>query len=404
MYMKKLFSIVLLSVLIFPALTLAQHAIVGEKVYTMSGNMIENGVVLVKDGKIERVGSANRVSIPDGYEVHNAKVVTPGLIDSRTVVGLNGIYNIDDDQDALERSNPIQPELRAFDAYNPREDLVDWVRSLGITTIHTGHAPGALASGQTMVIKTDGSNDLDNSILDSTTTIAMTLGSTVSRFYNRPGTRSKAVAMLRAELHSAKEYMERQDSDNPPNRDLGKEALADVLRGNISAMVTANRSTEIMTAMRIANEFGIEIILDGAAEAYMLIDEIKAGPVKGIIIHPTMIRTGGDFQNAAFTTAGVLHEAGIPIYFQSGFEGYVPKTRVVLYEAAVAVANGLDYEAGLAALTIEAAKFFGIDDRVGSLETGKDADIVLFNGDPFEYVTQVCKVFINGNIVSDDCI
>lgn len=401
--MKKITLFLVTVLLLSPALLNAQHAIVGDVVYTMDGNPIENGVVLVRDGKIERVGPANRISIPEDYTVHEAKVVTPGFIDSRTVVGLNGIYNYADDQDALERSDPMQPELRAFDAYNPREDLVSWVRNLGITTIHTGHAPGALASGQTMMIKTDGGNNLGASILDSTTTIAMTLGASVSRFYDRPGTRSKAVSMIRSELYSAQEYMERQDSDNPPNRDLGKEALADVLRGNTRALITAHQTTEIMTALRIADEFGIDIILDGASEAYLLIDEIKEAGVP-VIIHPTMIRTRGETKNAAFTTAGILHEAGIPVYFQSGFEGYVPKTRIVHYEAAIAVANGLDYMAALEALTIEAARFFGLDSRIGSLTAGKDADIVLFDGDPFEYTSRACTVFIDGNVVSDECI
>lgn len=397
-------SIVLTLVLLLPEFIQAQnYAIKGELIHTMAGNAIQNGVVLVRDGKIERVGTQSRVRIPDGYEVFEAKVVTPGLIDARSVVGLNGIFNYEHDQDALETSRPIQAELRAFDAYNPREALVEWIRRLGVTTVHTGHAPGALVSGQTMLIKTDGNNNLGASILDSTVAVAMTLGASVSRNFNSPGTRAKGVAMLRAELYSAQEYMKRQESDNPPNRDLNKEVLAEVLRGNVKALITANRATEIMTALRLASEFNINIVLDGAAEAYLVMDEIKAAGVP-VIIHPTMVRTGGEMQGAAFTTAGKLHAAGIPVYFQSGYEGYVPKTRVVLYEAAIAMVNGLGYEPTLRALTIDAARFFGVDNRIGSLEAGKDADIVLFNGDPFEYTSNVCMVFINGKIVSDSCL
>ena len=134
----------------------AQVAVRGETVYTMAGRPIKDGVVVVKKGKITAIGNAGDVKIPDGFKVLKAKVVTPGLIDARTTVGLSGILNYDHDQDQLERSEPIQPELRAVDAYNPDEPLIEWVRSFGVTTMHTGHAPGELVSGQTMIVKTVG--------------------------------------------------------------------------------------------------------------------------------------------------------------------------------------------------------------------------------------------------------
>ena len=143
-----------LLLLLCPTLSAEPLAIVGETVYTMAGAPIQNGVVLIRDGKIERVGAG--LNVPAGYRVLNAKVVTPGLIDAHTVVGLAGYLNQAHDQDQIERSDAIQPELRAIDAYNPREDLVSWLRNFGVTTIHTGHAPAALMSGQTMIVKTRG--------------------------------------------------------------------------------------------------------------------------------------------------------------------------------------------------------------------------------------------------------
>lgn len=394
--LNKILSILLFSAGSFLGSANAQNiAVIGETVFTADGDPIENGVVLIKDGKIERVGTARRVRIPDGYEVHEAAYVTPGLIDARSVVGLAGIYNIPDDQDQLELSSAVQPELRAIDAYNAREDLVEFLRTLGVTTLHTGHGPGAVISGQTMIVKTTGDN-LEEALVDSLTAVAMTLGTSVRGNFDNPGTRSKAVAILRQELIAAQEYLEKRDEDTP--RDLKKEVLADLLEGKIYAMINAHRVSDIMTALRLQKEFGFNLLLEGASEAYLVIDEIKEAGVP-VIIHPTMIRTGGDSENASFETAGKLVEAGIPVVFQSGFESYVPKTRVVLYEAAIAVANGLPHDAALRALTIEAANLLGISGQTGSLEAGKDADVVLFDGDPFEYISKTKAVIIDGKVV-----
>jgi len=388
--------------LLIPALLLifsfnqaeAQIAVKGETVYTMAGDPITNGVVLIKDGKIERVGSASSVNIPSSYDVYEAKVVTPGLIDAHSVVGLAGHLNQEHDQDQLETSSAIQPELRAIDAYNAREALVKHLRDLGITTVHTGHGPGALISGQTMIVKTAGETVEESTVVPAKM-LAFTLGNNMSRAITKPGTRSKGVAMLRQELVKAQDYLEKRNGDEEYSMDLGMEALADLLEGKLTALVTVHKANDIMTAVRLQEEFGFPMVLDGAAEAYLIIDELKEAG-HPIIVHPTMIRTSGDAKNATFETAGMLYEAGIPIAFQSGYEGYVPKTRVILFEAGVAGANGLGMENALRVLTIDAAELLGIQDRVGSLEAGKDADVAMFNGDPLEYTSNVIGVIING--------
>ncbi len=382
----------------------AQLAVRADTVYTMAGAPIENGVVLIHDGKIEQVGPAQTVRIPEGYRVLEAVVVTPGLIDAHSVVGLAGILNYDHDQDQLDTSDPIQPELRAIDAYNARERLVEWVRNFGVTTLHTGHGPGAVISGQTMLVKTRGET-VEEALVDSVATVAATLGPMVERYFRSPGTRAKAVAMLRAELLKAQAYRRKLQASDParrPEPDLGMETLVRVLDGEIPLMITAQQVPEIMAALRLQREFGFRLILDGAAEAYLVLDEIKQAGVP-VILHPTMVRPRGETVNATLETAARLHEAGIPFAFQSGFESYVPKTRVVLFEAAMAVANGLPRTAALEALTIQAARILGIADRVGSLEPGKDADLVLFDGDPFEYTTHVCGVIIEGEPVHETC-
>lgn len=382
--------------LITVELTQAQKiAIKGELIHTSAGDAIENGTLLINDGIIEAVGPESDIQIPSGYELYEAKVVTPGLIDAHSVVGMAGIYNVPSDQDQLETSSALQPDLRAIDGYNAREELVGVLRELGITTVHTGHGPGAVISGQTMIAKTVGSS-VDEAVVEPVTALAMTIGSTVRNNFDSPGTRSKAIAMLRQELIRAQEYA---NGDDDQARDLQKESLVDLLNGDIYGLITAHTAHDIMTALRLREEFGFKLLLDGASESYMVMDEIKEAGVP-VIIHPTMMRLGGDGENASFETAGKLSEAGITVLFQSGYEGYVPKTRVVLYEAAIAVANGMDYNTALRSLTIDAARVLGIDGQVGSLETGKEADIVLFNGDPFEYTTTTDLVIINGEVVS----
>jgi imidazolonepropionase-like amidohydrolase len=211
--------------------------------------------------------------------------------------------------------------------------------------------------------------------------------------------------MLREKFIEAQDYARKMNSKDPskrPTRDLKLEVLADILDRKIPALVTANKAPDIMTALRLQKEFGFKMILDGVAEAYLVLDELKAANVP-VILHPTMVRTYGDTRNASFETAAKLKQAGIKFALQSGYESYVPKTRLVLYEAALAVANGLSLEDGLRTITIDAAEILGISNRVGSLEKGKDADVVCFDGDPFEYTSHVCQVIINGILVKEHC-
>jgi imidazolonepropionase-like amidohydrolase len=383
----------------------AQLAVRGDTIHTMSGAPLIDGVVLIDArGRIERVGTAAEVQVPPGYRSLTARVVTPGLIDAHSVVGLAGYLNQPHDQDQLERSDAVQPALRAVDAYNAQEPLVDWLRQFGVTTLHTGHGPGALVSGQTIIVKTRGGT-VDDAVVDTLAAVAATLGPEISANYTRPGTRAKGVAMLRAKLAEAQEYTRRRagsDAAQRPGRNLDLDVLAAVLDRRVPLLVTAQRATEILAALRLQREFGFRMILDGAAESYLVLDEIRAAGVP-VILHPTMARHRGTLENATLETAGLLRAAGITVALQSGYEGYVPKTRVVLFEAAMAAAYGLGFEGALATITIDAARILGIEGRVGSLEAGKDGDVVLFDGDPFEYTSKVCAVIIEGQVVQEGC-
>lgn len=385
-------ALLMLAALALPAA--AQLAVRGETVYTMTGAPIANGVVLIAaNGTIERVGPASQITIPAGVRTLSAKVVLPGLIDAHATAGLSGILNQAHDQDQLERSAPIQPELRAIDAFNPRDELVTYLRNYGITTLHTGHGPGALISGQTMIVKTWG-NSVEEATVEPAAMIAASLGNLARAPAGAPGTRAKMIAMLRSELIKAREYAAKKEKP----RDLRLETLVEVVERRRPLLVTVHRANDILTALRLGKEFNLRLVLDGAAEAHAVLPEIKASGYP-VIVHPTMARPGGDMENMTLEMAAKLKEAGIPFALQSGFEGYVPKTRVVLFEAALAAAHGLGRDATLEALTIGAARILGIDDRLGSLAPGKQADLALYDGDPLEYTTHCTAVIGAGRVL-----
>lgn len=384
--------------------TSGQVAVRGDIVHTVAGEALRDAVVLIEDGKIARVGPAAEVSVPDGFRTLRAAVVTPGLIDARCTLGLSGYLNQPHDQDQREGSEAVQPELRAIDAYNPRELLVAWARGYGVTTIHTGHAPRGLISGQTAVMKTRGLT-VEEAVVKPLAMIAATIGEGArERDRKTPGTRAKMAALLRAQLIKAGEYVAKRDADDgdePPKRDLQLEALGRVLSGEVPLLVTAQRSLDIQTALRIRDEFAIPMVLDGAAEAPETLERIRDAGVP-VIVHPTMMRARGETENLSFETAAKLVAAGIPTAIQGGYETYVPKSRLVLFEAAVAAAHGLGFDSALRSITLDAARILGVEDRVGSIEVGKDGDLALYDGDPFEYTTHCVGVVIEGEVVSEE--
>ena len=403
----------LVSVAAFVALSFARAgegdmplAIHAETLHTAAGAPIRDGLVLVgRDGKLAYVGTAKDMAYTADHRVVHAKVVTPGLIDARATAGLSGLLNQPHDQDMLERSGAIQPELRAIDAYNAQDPLVAWLRGFGVTTLNTGHGPGTLVPGQTMIVKTAGrSVELD--VVNPAAMTAVSLGNSgvVRETAKSPGTRAKAIAMLRAELIKAQEYAkkrEAKDETKRPGRDLKMETLLRALDGSQPLLVTAHRQMDILAALRLAQEFNLKIVLDGCADAPAVLAEIKASGFP-VVLHPTMARAAEDTVNLAMDTAKKLHDAGIPFAIQSGYESYVPKTRVVLFEAALAAGKGLGFDAALRAVTIEAAKVLGIAERTGSLEAGKDGDLALYDGDPFEYTTHCTGTVIDGRLYAGD--
>jgi len=211
-----------------------------------------------------------------------------------------------------------------------------------------------------------------------------------------PGTRAKQAAMLRAELIKAQENSKKAE----PAKDLKSEIMMKVIKREVPLLVTVQRAQDILTAIRIAKEFNIRIVLDGVSDAHMVLDDIKASGFP-VIVHPTMARASGETENMSIENAARIRAAGIRVALQSGYEGYVPKTRVILFEAAMAAANRLLPREAMAMITIDAARILGIDNRVGSLEKGKDADVAMYDGDPFEFTTHCVGTMINGQVVSE---
>lgn len=364
--------------------------------HTMAGPSIKNAIVILENGKIRAVGKQGDVTVPPGFRMIDAPVVTPGLIDARATVGLSGILNFrNSDQDMRETSAPIQPELRALDAYNPQERLIGYLRSLGITTINTGHAPGSLISGQTFIAKTVGAT-ADAAALVPEAMVSATLDPSASEGGGAPGTRAKQLSLLRQEFLKAK-----KPADAAAPRDLRREMLQKVLRKEVPLLVYADRAQDIASALRLKAEFDFRLILDSAAEGYLMAEQIQAAGVP-VIVHPTMRRTGGEAENLTWENAARLKRAGVSVALQSGYEGYVPKVRVVLFEAALAAANGLTFDEALGTITIEAAKILGIDKLVGSIEVGKDGDLALYDGDPFEYTSHCIGTIVDGVQVSTE--
>ncbi len=377
--------------------------VLADLLHTSAGPPIEAGAVVVRAGKIEYVGAADAIQLPDDLKVLRAAVVTPGLVDAHSCAGLAGWLNTPADQDERDDTGPMQPELRALDAYNAREPLVAYLREFGITTLHTGHAPTALIAGQTMVVKTRGRTVAEAALVPEAMVVASL--TEAARGEGGPGTPAKSVAMLRGELLAAQDHANAVQraadaGDPPPARDLRKETLGRVLSGELPLMITAHRQRDIESVVRLAAEFeGARFVLDGAAEILDVIEPVRAAGIP-IVLHPTMYRAGGETENLGFTTAAKLHAAGVPFSIQSGYEAYVPRTRVVLFEAAAAAGRGLPPEAALTAITIEPARMLGLDARIGSLEVGKDADLALFDGDPFETTSHCIGTVIDGLLVA----
>ncbi len=374
--------------------------VTADTLYTSSeAGVIEGGAVLIDDGKIAAVGPLAALTVPAGTRTLEAAVVLPGLVDSHTLVGVSGSYNVHADQDGFEASDPSGAEYRVLDSFNPTELLVGEALKMGVTTAHVTPRPTAPIAGSTAVFKTAGTL-ADAMLLRRDPAVLFNLGDAPKDAFgdsSGPGTRMATAALIRGELYKAREWADKDEDDR--QRDLGMETLARVLSGEALALFTAHREDDIATALRLAREFGLRAVINYATEGFLMRPTLRAAEATVVLAPPMQRVAGMETWNSTLEAAALLAEGGVPFVFATGYEAYVPKARVLLWEVGMAVANGLPAEQAVRAATIDAARLWGVDDRVGSLEPGKDADLVLFDGDPFEYTTHVKQVIVDGKVV-----
>ena len=381
---------------------------------------IEDGVLLIDNGKIVDIGEAT--GIPAGAELIDAagKVIMPGMIDAHCHTGVfaDGVGWVH--SDGNEMTDPITPHLRAIDAIHPEDLAFKDLREAGITTINTGPGSANLIGGQAAIVKTYGVT-LDEMLVKAPAGMKMALGENPKRVYGEqkktPSTRMGNAGMLREWLTKAKNYLDKKDryvqklaafhagekdakQPDPFETDLRLEELARVLRKEMPAHIHAHRADDILTGLRIADEFDIDVVLIHATEGYKIADQLAKRGVACVVGPILFSRMKYELREMTPKNAGLLSRAGVKIAIQTDEMSAV---RYMTLNAALAVAEGMDTVEALRAITITPAEVLGIADRVGSLEKGKDADIVILSAHPFNITgSRVKRVLIGGQTVYEE--
>ncbi|MEM7311397.1 MAG: amidohydrolase family protein [Planctomycetota bacterium] len=377
-------------------------AFVGARLIPIAGGEIENGVLVVRDGVILHVGALEVTPIPVGAEVRDVtgRVILPGLVDTHSHLG--GVSGGDS-------SSPLQPEARALDSINARAPGFARARAGGLTTINVMPGSGHLCSGQTAYLKLRDGTTVEELAIEGPDGapmggLKMANGTNPRRDPPFPGTRAKSAALVRAMLQEAREYaakIERagDDADKRPDRDLGLEALVEVLEGKRIVHHHTHRHDDILTVLRLAEEFGFRVVLHHASEAWKVADEIAAAGVPTSLI---VVDSPGGKQEALevrFDTGAVLEAVGARTAFHT--DDLITDSRLFLRSAALAVRAGMSRRMALEGLTLAGAEMLDLQERVGSLEVGKDADFVVLDGDPLSVYTKVLETWVEGQQVFD---
>lgn len=379
-------------------------------VMTMAGPAFV-GDVAIENGKIVAVGQSLSYSDAEVRDV-TGMTIMPGIVDPHCHIGMWEDAMGFEGADGNECTNPITPELRAIDAINPYDRCFEEAAAGGVTTCVTGPGSANVIGGQFVAIKTHG-DSVEDMVLRFPVAVKAAFGENPKRVYDgknqTPSTRMATAALMRKALIEAQEYNEKlekgkADPEKMPERNLGKEILARVIRRELPMKIHAHRADDILTAIRICREFKLRYTLDHCTEGYLITDKLKEAlgeDCEGIIVGPLLTdRSKIELKNLSFKAPKVLEQAGIEYAMMTDHpvtpEQYLPIC------TAVAVREGASEEGALKAITINAAKITGIADRVGSIEVGKDADIAVFSGHPFDFRSRCVLTLVNGKVAHEE--
>lgn len=380
-------------------------AIRGARLLTATGSVFDRGTIVLQGGQITHVGE--RVRIPAGADVIDGtgKTVIPGFVDVHTHLGIveEGVGR--EGSDVNEATDPVTPHLRALDAINPEDMGLREAAAHGVTAAVVLPGSANVLGGLGTLIKTHGTV-VDRMIVRDPCGLKAAFGENPKRTYGdqkkMPSTRMGTAALLREALVRAQTYQRKQDAgqDHPeklPDRDLRLEAIGMVLRREIPLLAHCHRADDILTALRIADEFHLDLILEHATEAHRIVDLIAERQIP-CVVGPTFGARGKvETKEKTFASLGQLVRAGVKVAICSDHP-VTPSSYLRLY-AAFAVSEGLAEEDALKAITLWPAEIMGVSDRIGSLEVGKDADVALFNGDPLDLRARPEMVFVGGQRV-----
>jgi imidazolonepropionase-like amidohydrolase len=365
------------------------------------GEELENGCILIEDGKI--VAIAAHLDAPESTQIIDAggRLVTPGCVEAHCHIGLHNQSMRWEGADYNESADPITPHMRAIDGFNAMDPALGEAIRGGVTTVCTGPGSANVVGGTFMIAKLYG-NRVDKMALVENAAMKCAFGENPKSVYGQnkktPKTRMATAALLRELLFKAKDYLAEKEAGKEPKFDIKLEAMLPVMRGEIPLKAHAHRADDIFTSIRIAKEFGVKLTLDHCTEGALIADEL-AGEGYPALVGPTMTnKTKPELRNKSFETPAALYNAGVKICI-------ITDSPVITLEnlpmcAGLAAQAGLPMEAAWQAITINPAEVLGVADRIGSLEPGKDADIVIWTADPMTTVgAESYMTIIEGRIV-----
>jgi len=380
-------------------------AFTGARIIPIAGPEIPEGTVVIQSGKIVAVGPANSVRIPADAQQFDVKgkVVMPGLVDSHSHIG---------SAEGADSTAPIQPDVRILDSLDARHSSIQKAQAGGITTVNVMPGSGHLLSGQTLYLKLRDGRVVDDLLIRLTDGriaggIKMANGTNSRRAAPFPGTRAKSVALVREQFVKAIEYRDKiqkanGDASKMPPRDLRMESLVEVLDGKRIVQHHTHAHNDILSVLRLADEFKFRVVLHHVSDGWKVPNEIARANVPASVI--VIDSPGGKIEarDARLETAAILDKAGVLVGFHT--DDGVTDSRFFLRSAALAVRAGMPREKALYGVTMANARILDLQDRVGSLELGKDADVLVLSGDPFSVYTKVLQTWVEGKKVFDRTI